>query len=139
MQISDTVSVIRFKASLEKELSEVLENCPPDNYFSICSQANRQLINNHIIASKWPSNNRVAGSVPRMNSHPEGGLTNVPTTPHCDYHGFIPSSPHFHLEHDLKLKIKTAEGKAFTINELALKRMAWKGIQQGKSTMSRSG
>jgi CopG family nickel-responsive transcriptional regulator len=131
--------VIRFGVSLEKELLEALDNYASENQFTNRSQAIRNLINNHIVTSKWQCNNIVAGSITLVYDHHKRDLlTNLTNVQH-DYHNVILSSQHFHLEKDICMEIIAVKGQAAILTILADKLIAIKGIQHGKLTMSRAG
>ena len=129
---SNTMSIVRFGVSLEKKLSEALDNYASDNYFTNRSQAIRQLINNNIVAGKWQCNNPVAGSITLVYDH-----TNLTELQH-NYLSVILSSQHSHLNHDLCMEIIAVKSKAITLTELADKLIAVKRVQRGKLTMSRA-
>lgn len=131
-------SVVRFGVSLEKELLEKLDNYATNNHFTSRSQAIRQLINNHMVTTKWENNSLVAGSITIIYDHHRRELSAKLTDVQHDYHNIILSSQHIHLEKDLCMEIIAAKGKASDLNDLANKIIAIKGIHHGKLTMSRA-
>ena len=133
------MSVVRFGVSIEKELLEALDEYVIENRYSNRSQAIRQLISNNLTIKKWKCNNIVAGSVTLVYSHEKSDIPVILTDIQHDYHRFILSSQHFHLDNDNCLEIIAVKGKARDLTELADKLIAVKGIQHGKLSMSRVG
>ncbi len=135
---SNTMSVIRFGVSLEREVLAALDNYTKDNRIKNRSQAIKHLINNNLVEKKWHCNNVVAGSITLVyNFHKHDLLANLTAIQH-DYHTTILSSQHFHLSHKSCMEIIAVKGKAKILTELAEKLIAVKGIQHGKLTMSRA-
>ncbi len=132
------MSIVRFGVSLEKELLEELDNYAVNNHFTNRSQAIRNLINKNIVTSKWQCNNLVAGSITLIYDHHKRELLTHLTDLQHDYHHFILSSQHLHLDKNLCMEIIAVKGKAIVLTELADKLIAVKGIQHGKLTMSRA-
>jgi CopG family transcriptional regulator, nickel-responsive regulator len=138
IKFSNTMSIVRFGVSLEKDLLEALDNYASENQFANRSQAIRQLINRNIVTSKWQCNNTVAGSITLVYDHHKRDLISKLTDLQHDYHEVILSSQHFHLEKDMCLEIIAVKGKAVDLTRLADRLIAIKGIQHGELTMSRA-
>ena len=132
------MSVVRFGVSLEKDLLETLDQYVSENKLSNRSQAIRHLLNKSVVEKKWKCDNLVVGSITLIYDHHKREILNKLNNIQHDYHQYILSSQHFHLDHDYCLEIVAVKGKASTLTELADKLIALKGIQHGKLTMSKA-
>jgi CopG family transcriptional regulator, nickel-responsive regulator len=138
IKFGNTMSIVRFGVSLEKELLEALDNYTTENQFANRSKAIRHLINNNIVTSKWQCNHIVAGSITLVYDHHKRGLLTKLAGLQHGYHDVILSSQHFHLEKDLCMEIIAVKGEAVVLTRLADNLIAVKGIHHGKLTMSRA-
>ena len=133
----NTMSVVRFGVSIEKELLDALDDFAAENSFANRSQAIRQLISNNLTMHKWKCNNIVAGSITLLYDHHSGDVMNKITDIQHEYHNSILSSQHFHLDHDNCLEIIAVKGKSRNLTALADRLIALKEVQHGKLSMSR--
>ena len=133
------MSVIRFGVSLVEHLLDSLDNYVEENKFPNRSQAIRNLIERNIVEKKWKCNNEVAGAIVLLYDHHKRNITNKTNTVQHEYHKYILSSQHVHLDHDMCLETIVVKGKATQLTELADKLIALKGVQHGQLVMTKTG
>ncbi len=134
----NTMSVIRFGVSLEKEILSTLDEYVKENKFSNRSQAIRQLISKNTVEKKWLCNNLVAGSITLVYDQSKNEILRNLNEIQRNYHTVILSSQHFHLDLNKCMEIIAVKGAAVVLTELADKIIAVKGVRHGKLTMSRA-
>lgn len=134
---SNTMSVVRFGVSFEKEVLDALDEYVQENQFSNRSQALRQLVNRHIVEKKWQCNNRVAGAVTLVYDHHRRDIANHLGEIQLQYTKEILSVQRFALNEQHSMEVIALNGISARLTELAEKLISEKGIQHGKLTMSR--
>lgn len=131
------MSVVRFGVSLEKDLLEALDLYVDENLFANRSQAIRHLISNSLAENKWRCNNDVTGSLTMLYDHHRRGIGGRLTRLQHDYHDFIISTLHFHLDHNQCMEIIAVRGKASELTALADRLRSVKGVAFARLTMTR--
>jgi CopG family nickel-responsive transcriptional regulator len=134
---SNTMSVVRFGVSFEREVLDALDEYVQENQFSNRSQALRQLVNKHIVEKKWQCNNRVAGAVTLVYDHHRRDIANHLGEIQLQYTEEILSVQRFALNEQYSMEVIALNGISARLTELAEKLISEKGIQHGKLTMSR--
>ena len=134
---SNTMSVVRFGVSFEKEVLDALDEYVQENQYSNRSQALRQLVNRHIVEKKWQCNNRVAGAVTLVYDHHRRDIANNLGAIQLQYPDEILSVQRFTLNDHYSMEVIALNGISARLTELAEKLISEKGIQHGKLTMSR--
>jgi len=132
------MSVIRFGVSLEEHIMDALDTYVEENKFPNRSQAIRILIEKNIVEKKWKCNNEVAGAIVLLYDHHKRDITNRTNSVQHEYHKYVLSSQHVHLDHDICLETIVVKGKANHLTELADKLIALKGVKHGKLIMTRT-
>ena len=133
----NTMSVVRFGVSFEKEVLEALDEYVLENQFANRSQALRQLVNRHIVEKKWLCNNRVAGAVTLVYDHHKREIANHLAEIQREYRKEILSVQRFTLNENYSMEVISLNGISSRLTELSDKLISEKGIQHGKLTMSR--
>lgn len=132
------MSVIRFGVSLEEHLMDALDKYVTENKFPNRSRAIRNLIEKNIVEQKWKCNNEVAGAIVLLYNHHKRDITNKTNSVQHDYHNYVLSAQHVHLDHDMCLETIVVKGKAKQLTELADKLIAIKGVEHGKLVMTKT-
>lgn len=132
------MSVIRFGVSLEEHLMDALDEYVRENSFPNRSRAVRNLIEKNIVEKKWKCNNEVAGAIVLLYDHHKRDITNKTNSVQHDYHEYVLSSQHVHLDHDMCLETIVVKGKAKQLTDLADKLITIKGVQHGKLVMTKT-
>jgi len=128
--------VKRFSVSLEEELLKDLDSIIRGHNFPNRSQAIRFLIRSHNVKDKWEKNEEVAGCVILVYDHHKRDLVAKSMDIQHDYHAYILSSQHVHLDHSNCLEIIALKGKALKLRELADKLIGLKGMRHGELVAS---
>lgn len=136
-KIRNTMSVVRFGVSFEKEVLDALDEYVEENRFANRSQALRQLVNRHIVEKKWLCNNRVAGAVTLVYDHHKREIAQHLAEIQRDYSEEILSVQRFTLNGDHSMEVISLNGISSRLTELSEKLIAEKGIRHGKLIMSR--
>lgn len=134
---SNTMSVVRFGVSFEKEILDALDEYVLENKFANRSQALRHLVNRHIVEKKWLCNNRVAGAVTLVYDHHKREIATHLAEIEREYSGEILSVQRFTLNKNYSMEVVSLTGISSRLTELSEKLISEKGIQHGKLTMSR--
>ncbi len=134
---SNTMSVVRFGVSFEKEILDALDEYVLENKFANRSQALRHLVNRHIVEKKWLCNNRVAGAVTLVYDHNKREIATHLAEIQREYTAEILSVQRFTLNDNYSMEVVSLNGISSRLTELSEKLISEKGIQHGKLTMSR--
>ncbi len=133
--------LIRFGVSLEKKLLDVFDKMVKHKGYSTRSEAIRDLIREKIVTEQWEKGGS-AGSIGTINivyEHHTKGLNEKLTAIQHDYHGFIVSDTHVHLDHDNCLDVIIVKGPIGTIRKIADKLISVKGVKYGKLSVATKG
>ncbi len=137
IQKRNTMSVVRFGVSFEKEVLDALDEYVLENKFSNRSQALRQLVNKHIVEKKWLCNNLVAGAVTLVYDHHKREIANHLALIQREYVEEILSVQRFTLNENYSMEVISLKGISSRLTDLSERLIAEKGIQHGKLTMTR--
>jgi len=133
----NTMSVVRFGVSFEKEVLDALDEYVNENKYSNRSQALRQLVNKHIVEKKWLCNNVVAGAVTLVYDHHKREIANHLAEIQREYREEILSVQRFALSENHSMEVISLNGISARLTELSENLISVKGIQHGKLTMTR--
>ncbi len=131
--------LIRFGVSLEKELLRKFDkHIKKENYVNR-SNAIADLIRDKLIRQEWAEDKEVAGAIIMVFDHHQRDLVNNLTNIQHDYHKFIISSQHVHLDHDNCFEIVVVKGKPNQLEGLANKLKAAKGVKHASLSLATTG
>jgi len=131
--------LVRFGVSLEKSLLDKFDRLIRGRRYTNRSEAIRDLIRQELIKKTWAEDREVAGAVTFLFDHHQRDLLNRVTDIQHDYQSLIISTQHVHLDHDNCLEIVAVRGKAGSIQNLADRLKAIKGVRHCSLSMSSAG
>lgn len=131
--------LVRFSVSLEEELLKSFDKRIQEQRYKNRSEALRDLIREELVAGEWQKNEKVAGTITLVYDHHKRGLVQKLTSLQHEYHSIIISTQHIHLDHDNCLEVVVVRGKAHTLDQLASKLKAVKGVKYGNLAMATCG
>ncbi len=131
--------LIRFGVSLEKELLQKFDKHIKKENYANRSNAIADLIRDNLIRQEWAEDKEVAGAVIMVFDHHQRDLVNNLTNIQHDYHKYIISSQHIHLDHDNCFEIVVVKGKPNKLEELANKLKAAKGVKHASLSLATTG
>ncbi len=131
--------LIRFGVSLEKELLQKFDKHIKKENYANRSNAIADLIRDKLIRQEWAEDKEVAGAIIMVFDHHQSDLVNNLTNIQHDYHKYIISSQHIHLDHDNCFEIVVVKGKPNQLEELANKLKAAKGVKHASLSLATTG
>ena len=131
--------LIRFGVSLEKELLHKFDKHIKKENYANRSNAIADLIRDKLIRQEWAEDKEVAGAIIMVFDHHQRDLVNNLTNIQHDYHKFIISSQHVHLDHDNCFEIVVVKGKPHNLEELANKLKSAKGVKHASLSLATTG
>lgn len=130
----------RFGVSIESRLLEQFDSYIAANNYENRSEAIRDLIRKELVEEEWAkANEDVAGAVVIVYDHHKREVVDKLLDIQHDFHEFIISSQHIHLDHDNCLEIIVVRGRMIQINDLAAKLKSVKGVKHTSLTKSTLG
>ena len=131
--------LIRFGVSLEKELLQKFDRHIKKENYANRSNAIADLIRDKLIKQEWAEDKEVAGAIIMVFDHHQRDLVNNLTNIQHDYHMYIISSQHVHLDHDNCFEIAVVKGKPNQLEELANKLKSAKGVKHASLSLATTG
>ena len=131
--------LIRFGVSLEKELLQKFDKHIKKENYANRSNAIADLIRNKLIRQEWAEDKEVAGAIIMVFDHHQRDLVNNLTNIQHDYHKYIISSQHIHLDHDNCFEIVVVKGRPHKLEELANKLKSAKGVKHTSLSLATTG
>ena len=131
--------LIRFGVSLEKELLQKFDKHIKKENYANRSNAIADLIRNKLIRQEWTEDKEVAGAIIMVFDHHQRDLVNNLTNIQHDYHKYIISSQHIHLDHDNCFEIVVVKGKPHKLEELTNKLKSAKGVKHTSLSLATTG
>lgn len=130
----------RFGVSIESRLLEQFDSYIAVNDYENRSEAIRDLIRSQLVEEEWAKTNEdVAGAIVIVYDHHKREVVDKLLDIQHDFHEFIISSQHIHLDHDNCLEIIVVRGKMVHVNDLAIKLKSIKGVKHTSLTKSTLG
>jgi CopG family nickel-responsive transcriptional regulator len=130
----------RFGVSIESRLLEQFDSYIAANNYENRSEAIRDLIRKELVEGQWAKTNEdVAGAIVIVYDHHKREVVDKLLDIQHDFHEFIISSQHIHLDHDNCLEIIVVRGRMSEINNLAAKLKSIKGVKHASLTRSTLG
>ncbi|MCK4654946.1 MAG: nickel-responsive transcriptional regulator NikR [Candidatus Cloacimonetes bacterium] len=131
--------LIRFGVSLEKVLLQKFDKHIKKENYANRSNAIADLIRDKLIRQEWTEDKEVAGAIIMVFDHHKRDLVNNLTNIQHDYHKYIISSQHIHLDHDNCFEIVVVKGKPHKLEELANKLKSAKGVKHASLSLATTG
>ena len=131
--------LIRFGVSLEKELLKKFDKHIKKENYANRSNAIADLIRDKLIRQEWAEDKEVAGAIIMVFDHHQRDLVNNLTNIQHNYHKYIISSQHIHLDHDNCFEIVVVKGKPHKLEELTNKLKADKGVKHASLSLATTG
>jgi len=131
--------LFRFGVSLEKDLLDKFDRLIKKENYANRSEAFRDLIREKLVKAEWKSGEHVAGTITLVYDHHKRDLLNVLTDIQHEYHDFIISGQHIHLDHNNCLEIIVVKGNPKEITTLANKLKSAKGVMFGQLSLATTG
>ncbi len=128
--------LVRFGVSLEGNLLKDFDKHIKEKNYENRSEAIRDLIREGFVKKEWSENKEVAGAVVLVYDHHKRELVNKLTDIQHDFHNFVISNQHIHLDHNNCLETVVVKGKAREIQKLANAMKSQKGVKYGTLTMA---
>ena len=129
----------RFSISLEESLLDKFDRYIQAHQYDNRSEAIRDLIRKAFVKKEWQADKQVMGVITLVYDHHQPKLQKRVTEAQHDFHHYIVSSTHVHMDHDNCLEVIIVRGKAGEVQELANRLIALRGIQDGNLAMSSTG
>ncbi len=131
--------LIRFGVSLEKELLQKFDKHIKKENYTNRSNAIADLIRDKLIKQEWAEDKEVAGAIIMVFDHHQRDLVNNLTNIQHDYHKYIISSQHIHLDHDNCFEIVVVKGEPNELKELVNKLKSAKGVKHASLSLATTG
>ena len=122
--------LVRFGVSVDKPLLDLFDRLVQRRHYATRSEALRDMIRQELSLQAMDEDAEVAGAVTYLFDHHRRTLLNRITDLQHDHQGLILSAQHIHLDHDHCLEIVAVRGKAKSVQQLADRLKAVKGVEQ---------
>lgn len=130
----------RFGVSIENSVLRKFDSIIKRKNYANRSKAICDMVRNMIVEEEWETGSAESiGTINIVYDHHKKGLSNVLNHIQHDYHGFIVSDTHVHLDHDNCLDVIIVKGKTKIIRRIADKLISAKGVKFGKLTIATKG
>ncbi len=131
--------LMRFGVSVEEKLLKKFDKLIKSEKYSNRSEALRDLIREKLVKTEWHAGKAVAGVITLIYDHHKRDLLNVLADIQHDYHRFIISGQHIHLDHYNCMEIIVVKGRSEKVKLLADKLKSVKGVKYGQLCMATTG
>jgi CopG family transcriptional regulator, nickel-responsive regulator len=131
--------LVRFGVSLEEDLLKKFDNHLRQHEYTNRSEAIRDLIREELVKEEWTENREVTGAITIVYDHHTRELVNKVLDIQHDYHDYILSTQHIHLDHHNCFEIIVTKGKSKEIENLFRKLKSTKGIKHAGFLMATRG
>lgn len=131
--------LLRFGVSLESELLAKFDKHIKNKGYTNRSEAIRDLIREDFVSRQWQEGKEVTGSINLVYDHHKRQLLDYLMDVQHDFHDYILSSQHIHLDHNNCLEIIVTKGDPKRIEALYGKLKAAKGVKHASFAMSTTG
>jgi CopG family nickel-responsive transcriptional regulator len=132
-------SLVRFGVSLEEGLLKKFDRHIKKNKYTNRSEAVRDLIREELVKKEWMENKEVTGAITIVYDHHTRELVNKILDIQHDYHDFILSTQHIHLDHHNCFEIIVTRGKSKDIEKLFQLLKSAKGVKHAGFLMATKG
>lgn len=131
--------LVRFGVSLEEGLLKKFDRHIKQNKYTNRSEAVRDLIRKELVKREWMENKVVTGAITIVYDHHTRELVNHVLDIQHDFHDYILSTQHIHLDHHNCFEIIVTKGKAKEIEVLFNKLKSTKGVKHAGFSMATEG
>jgi CopG family nickel-responsive transcriptional regulator len=122
-------AVERFSVSVESGLLHRFDAQMESHGYPTRSKAIADLMRESLVKEEWRVGEEVAAAIILVYDHHKRDLSNRLTRIQHDHYGLIISSQHVHLDHDNCLEVIIVRGKPRSVEKLAGKLRAAKGVK----------
>ncbi len=129
----------RFSISLEDSLLSDFDQYIERQQYNTRSEAIRDLIRKALIRREWETDKMVMGVISLVYDHHQHQLQRKVTEIQHEFHRYIVSTTHVHMDHDNCLEVIVVRGKAGAVRSLADQLIALRGVRNGNLSMSSTG
>ncbi len=129
----------RFSVSLKENLLADFDKFIRRCQYSNRSEAVRDLIRKALVQREWEADKNVIGVITLVYDHHQNQLQETITQLQHDFHKYIISTTHVHMDQDNCLEVIIIRGKALEVRELSERLIATKGVKNGDLAMSSTG
>ena len=124
---------IRFGVSLPEDLLKRFDTDIERRGYDNRSEAIRDLIRDNLVKSEWENvSGDTAAAVVLVYDHHKRGLTEQLTEKQHEYHKYIISTMHAHLDHDNCIEVILLRGKADLVRKIAESLASQKHVKLGR-------
>lgn len=131
--------IVRFGVSMEEKLLKIFDNYIKKESYKGRSEAIRDLIRRKIVEEEWKEKKVVAGSIILVYNHHKRELVDKIMDIQHDFHPFIISTQHIHLDKNNCLEIVVIKGKVEIIKNLFNSLSALKGVKYSSISKATTG
>jgi CopG family nickel-responsive transcriptional regulator len=131
--------IVRFGVSVERGLLHKFDRLIKEKSYPNRSEAIRDLVREELVKREWRRGEEVAGAISLVYDHHKRELVTKLTHIQHDFHKFVISTQHIHLDRDNCLEIVVVKGKSEKIEKLSQKLRATKGVKHSSLTMATIG
>jgi CopG family transcriptional regulator, nickel-responsive regulator len=139
IKIGDNRMLKRFSISLEESLLKKFDSYIGKKRYMNRSEAIRDLIRDALVADEWSEDREVFGVITLVFDHHLHNIQEKLTELQHDYHSFIVSSTHIHVDHDNCLEVIIVKGTSTRVQELSQKLKILRGVKNSSLSMSSKG
>jgi CopG family nickel-responsive transcriptional regulator len=130
----------RIGVAIDSDLLEKFDTLIEKRGYTNRSEAFRDLIRDELVQKAWQSpDSQVVGTVTLVYDHHVRLLSEKLTDLQHDFHHYILSTLHVHLDHNHCLEVLVVKGKASAVQKIADTLISTKGVKHGRLTITSSG
>ena len=131
--------LIRFGVSMNPRLLERFDQSITTKGYTNRSEAIRDLIRDYLVEMEWEQSGEVAGTVTLVYNHHVKGLTDLLVDLQHEYHPYILSTTHVHLDEHNCLEVMIIKGPAEIARMIAEQLISVKGVAHGNLSITSTG
>lgn len=129
----------RTGVSLDEELLKVFDQLIARRGYANRSEAFRDLIRDALLAEQVGSNNPVVGTLTLVYDHHVPNLAEKLTEVQHAAGAMVLAATHVHLDHHYCLEVIIMKGRSKSLQEVADRMLALRGVELGKLVLTTSG
>lgn len=130
----------RIGVAIDSDLLEKFDTLIEKRGYTNRSEAFRDLIRDELVQKAWQSpESHVVGTVTLVYDHHVRLLSEKLTDLQHDFHHYVLSTLHVHLDHNHCLEVLVVKGKASVVQKIADTLISTRGVKHGRLTITSSG
>jgi CopG family nickel-responsive transcriptional regulator len=130
----------RIGVAIDSDLLEKFDTLIEKRGYTNRSEAFRDLIRDELVQKAWQSpDSQVVGTVTIVYDHHVRLLSEKLTDLQHEFHHYILSTLHVHLDHNHCLEVLVVKGKASAVQKIADTLISTRGVKHGRLTITSSG